>query len=514
MPRITRPPRVAALAAAGLAAILALSACSAPAAEDSAESAQSTASLSIAITNVPNSIDPAVISQSPDATIWSALYDRLLSVDPDGKYVPNAAESWEYSDDGLTLTLKLRDDLSFSNGDPIDSAAVKATIDYVRKTPGAGQTGWKQAESIEAPDPQTLVITLSQPDPLLLDGLATYLGVIADPATLGDPDNAQQPLESGPYTLDKEATVTGSVYVMQRRDDYWNADAYPFKKLTVKAITDYQALYNALSSGELDAGYAPSDQIPALEGNGFVNHVIEGQGTGSLIFADRDGEILPALADVRVRQAINMAIDRDGFVSQVLNGAGKAAEQKVTPGTIGYVEKLNETYQYDVEKARELMAEAGYADGFEVTMPSNFLSQSYEPIIGQALKDIGITVNWQVMQPQDPIWESLRFPMGFWVDGGANTANSMIMNYGPDGSFNPWHVTTPELDELFATAYAATDEDSAAAAWEAINTYAVEEALSAPIFFTQANMVTRPGIEYLGTVPPSITTVQLYDVTD
>lgn len=512
MPRRTRAQRVTTIAALAITTALALSACSPGAAES--ESSSSDASLTLAITNVPNSIDPSVLSQSPDATIWSALYDRLLSVDPDGTYVPNAAESWEYSDDGLTLTLTLRDDLSFSSGTPIDSAAVVSTIEYVRKNPGAGQTGWRLATSVEAPDPRTVVITLSQPDPLLLDGLATYLGVIADPATLGDPDNAQHPLESGPYTLDTDATVTGSVYVMKRRDDYWNADAYPFETFTVKAITDYQALYNALSSGELDAGYAPSDQIPSLEGNGFTNHVIEGQGTAGLVLADREGEILPALADVRVRRAINMAIDREGFVKQVLAGAGTAAEQKVAPGAAGYVEELNEAYPYDLDKAKALMAEAGYADGFDVTMPSNFLSQSYEPIIGQALRDIGITVNWQVMQAQDPIWESLRFPMGFWVDGGSNTANVLIQNYGPDGSFNPWHVTDPQLDELFAAAYAATDDAAAASAWEAINRYAVDQALSAPMFFTQANMVTRPGISYLGTAPPSITTVNLYDVED
>lgn len=512
LPRTRRRSiRAAAVVSAALAAGLVLAGCS-PATKSGGDE-KSNASLNLAITNQPDSFDPAKISQSPDGTIWTALYDRLITQDPSGKYIPQAATSWKYSDNAKTLTLKLRDDLSFSDGKKADSSDVAATLKYQKDTPGQAQAGARYIASVDAPDKTSVVIKLTQPDPLLIDSLSTYLGVVADKATLGKESNALTPLESGPYTLDKSETVTGSKYVMKRRDNYWDAKDYPFATFTVKAITDQQALFNALQSGELDAGYAPSDQLASLTGSGYTNHVVRGQATGNLIIADRDGVLVPALKDVRVRQAINLAFDRKTIVAKLLSGSGQVAEQKIAPGATGYVKSLNSTYGFDVEKAKSLMAAAGYAKGFSVTMPSNFLSQTFEPTVTQALKDIGITVNWKVMQPTDPIWESKQFAMGFWYDSGTNGARAMLTNYDVNGNFNPFGATTPELTQLIKTASEETNADNAAKDWAAVNTYAVKNALSAPIFFTEANMVTKKGIDYAATVPPTITTVQLFSVS-
>lgn len=500
--------------AALVAAALAMSGCS-PAQDTNSSDTAKNATLTLAIPNVPGSLDSATLGLGAEAVLWASLYDTLLRIDEKGAYVPNAAESWKYSDDAKHLTLKLRDGLSFSNGKPADASSYVASLKFMMQNARSGPAT-KSIESVEAPDDKTVVINLKEPDPNLIDGLATYVGVIADPETLGDEKNALHPVESGPYTLDSSATVTGSVYVLKRRDDYWDAKNYPFETLTIKSIPDQQATFNALQAGEIDAGYAPTEQVDALKSAGFNAYNLVGQTVGNIIIADLNGEVVPALADVRVRRAINMAFDREGFVKNLLQGSGLPAGQKITPGGVGYVKELDDKYKFDVEGAKKLLAEAGYPNGFEVTMPSTFLSQAYEPTIGQALKEIGITVKWEVVQQQDlgSVWSSKKYPMGFWYDGGLAPARIFASNYRLGGEFNPWGHRTDELDKLLATAAVATEEDEAKQAWEAVNRYVVDNAYSAPIFFVATTTVTKPGIEFIGTVPPALVTTRLFKVSN
>ena len=481
--------------------VIGLAACAAPAAEE----AQEDRSLTIAIGGQPPSFDPAAADLGESAYIWTGIYDTLLKVDPDGAIQPNAAEKWEYSEDGLTLTLTLRDDLTFSDDSKVTAEDVAATIERSRTTPGLRATDLALVESVEATDDRTVVLALSEGDPALLVNLATGAGIVGQAATLDDESIALNPVGSGPYVLDESATSTGATYVLNRRDDYWNVAAYPFDKVTVRVIEDQQARFNALQAGEIDAGNARPDQLPPLESAGLTLKPIEAIAWGGLMFTDRNGEIVPALGDQRVRAAIEMAFDRELYVEQLLQGAGRPTDQILNPIQAGYDPDLEGFWEFDTAGAKELMADAGYADGFDLVMPSSYFSTQFEPAITQTLAEIGIRVTWEAVPPQEVFASLSSGKYGLaWFFEGLNSPSIMTRsNFAANGSLNPSGYTTPELTGLFEELAATPDPEAQVPIYEEINRYGVENALVAPLFYSSTTWTTKPGIEYLpsGAVP-------------
>lgn len=490
---------VLAVAAVGAALALTLSACSAS--SDGSDSGGTTPTdISIGVISQPPTFDPAQLDLGEGSLIWTGIYDTLLKVDNQGVVQPNAAESYEYSEDGRVLTLSLREGMTFSNGDAVTSADVVATIDRMKETPGVRTPDVASIESMDAPDDLTVVLNLNAPDPSLLVNLGTGAGVIADAATLGNEDIALNPIGSGPYVFDTEATVNGSTYVMTKREDHWNADAYPFETVTARVLEDSQARFNALQAGEISTTQIAADQVEAVEAAGLHTKVIDASAVGSLLFLDRDGEIVPALGDVRVRQAINMAFDRQLYVDQFLLGAGVPTEQFYNPGAPGYVEDLNGTYPYDVDGAKALLSEAGYADGFALTMPSTYFSQAVEPALTQTLADIGITVTWESVPPQEVVssLSSGKYAMA-WFYEGLNAPSIMTRSdLGPNGLLNPTSYSTPELTAMLDEVNTlVADPDAQSKVYEEINKYSVENALVAPVYYTSSYYGLAKGITFL-----------------
>ncbi|MGA6222064.1 ABC transporter substrate-binding protein [Streptomyces umbrinus] len=494
----TPRPRSRALAAAvAVAALLATAACD----DQSAGASSATgATLSLAILGTPNSFDPTQLAEGQQAYVWGSLYDTLLIVDNQGHLRPGAAESWKYSDEARTLTLKLRKGMTFSTGSRVDSAAVKATLDRIRTTPGPNQVGLSAVASVETPDAGTVVLKLAHPDGALLSQLAEAAGVIGDPKTLTAKRTALNPVTSGPYTLDKGATVNGSVYVLQRRDDYWDKKAYPFRTVKIRVISDRTAAVNALKSGEINAGSVEAAQVGTLKSAGFDVRHVAATATGDLVLADRAGEVLKPLADVRVRRAINMAFDREKIVKQILQGSGKPTEQVFNPKGQGYDAALDQTYSYDPAAAKKLLAEAGYPGGFSVTMPSLVFTKPFEPTITQSLADVGIKVKWQTVPPQQNVsaLSSKKYPIFFILDGlNADPAQTQL-NFAPSGARNVFGSADPQLTKLMDRADSETDTAKAADIYQQINSFVVQNAWNAPVFYVGTYWVTKKGITYLG----------------
>jgi peptide/nickel transport system substrate-binding protein len=489
---------VGVVAAAGM--ILALSACVAdpdPSAPQGGDD-QADATLALGVQAPPNSLDPAQLHDGTQRYVWGGLYDTLLYSDHEGKLVPAAAESWEYSDDALTLTLNLRDDLTFSDGDPVTSEAVKVTLERTMNTAGTQQNNLAAVESIDTPDEDTAVLNLSHPDPNLLVALSYGSGVIADPDTIDDPSIALDPVESGPYMLDEDKTVDGSTYVLERRDDHWNADAYPFKTITVRAIADRTALFNALLTGELDAGSVDGTQAEQAEGAGLTIEQVDSTAIAELVLADRAGTVAPQLADVRVRQAINMAFDKQGIVDAILQGYGKTTNQVFNEYALAYDTELEDVYSYDSEAAKDLLAEAGYPDGFKLVMPANLPAMLYQPTISQALGDIGIDVEWEPVPAQNA-GQSTKWGAYWNIGGTAAATRTAAVYYRPGGSQNPFKYEDTELNALFAELDAETDPEAQGEILKEINRFGVEEAWFAPVFSQTTVWATKDGYEYVGT---------------
>ncbi|MHA7274829.1 ABC transporter substrate-binding protein [Arthrobacter sp. TMT4-20] len=469
--------------------------------------------LRISTTAVPPSFDPAQLDLGQSAYVWTGIFDTLIAYDFEAKeFVPNAAE-WEYSDDAQTLTLVLREDLTFSTGDPVTAEDVAGTIQRSVDTPGPRSADVARIASVEASDDRTVVISLTEADPNLVFALATGLGVIGDPDTLEEDRTALNPIGSGPYTL-SDQTVAGSTYVLEKRPDHWNAEAYPFETVTVRVIEDAQANFNALQAGELDSsGPVTPAQTSAAEAAGLTLKTVEGTATGSVLILDKAGEIQPALSDIRVRQAINMAIDRQGIIDALFEGAGAPTVQSFNSGFGAYDPELDGFYEYDVEGAQALMAEAGHADGFAVSMPSTFLSTAYEPTLTQQLGEIGIDVTWEPVPPQE-VASSLssgEYPLAWFFDGGSVPSREASNNFSSSGFLNPYGYTTPEIDKILADIAVTSDPDQQEALYQDLNRYAVENALNAPVASLETVYASKAGYEFVPT-NTAVLNLSAYDI--
>jgi peptide/nickel transport system substrate-binding protein len=474
-----------------------LTACSGGPAESAAPGETAT-TLAVGVQNPPNSFDPAQLHDGTQRYVWGAIFDTLIYSDTDGHLQPAAAESWEYSDDARVLTLHLRDDMTFSDGDPVTSAAVKTTLERTIATPGPQQNNLAAIASIETPDDHTVVLDLNEPDPNLLVALAYGSGVIGDPDTIDDKRSAINPIGSGAYTLDTDRTVNGSTYVLHKRKDYWNADAYPFDEVTVEVIPDRTALVNALFDGRLDMGTVQATQVEQAKQSGFEIERVDGLSIASIVISDREGAVAPELSDVRVRQAINLAFDRKGMVDKLLGGFGVPTGQIFNSLSPAFVPELDEEYGYDPERARELLADAGYADGFSITMPENQIVLTFQPTITAALADIGIDVEWQPV-PAQSAGQATKWGMYFNLGSTAAPSRTTELYLEAGGSQNPFQTTTPELDELLEKVRLTTDPDAANALYQELNTYAVEQAWIAPLFTLSTSWAISDGYAYLGT---------------
>ncbi len=332
-------------------------------------------------------LDPVINDSNADIWILTNLYDTLLEPSADGKgLTPGLAQSWTLSDDKLTMTLMLRPGIEFSDGTPIAASDVKFSLDRARD-PKAGQWGFllEAITEIETPASNQVVLHLGRPDPTLPAALATFnTGIMPERAFMASPGKtmaekadafAKHPIGSGPFMLtDWHQNV---VMHLARNPHYW-ADGEDGKKLPYldgirfEIIPDDATRILKLQGGEIDgAEMIPLARVGELASDPAINMVLfPSTKVDYLTFMVRpslkDGTPNP-LSDTRVRQALNYALDKDAFIQVVGFGHGKATESymsSVTPFAV-----LNgPLYPYDPDKAKSLLAAAGYEKGFHLSI--------------------------------------------------------------------------------------------------------------------------------------------------
>ena len=240
--------------------------------------------------------------------------------------------------------------------------------------------------------------------------------------------------------------------------------------------------------------YLSNDAIADIKASGWevVTNRLDYQG---LLLLDRAGSMNPALGDVKVRQAINYAFDREGMLQAVNNGFGTVTEQIFPKSSPAYDPALDTYYSYDPAKAKSLLAEAGYPNGFELEMPSTTLvGTTVFDLIAQQLGDVGITVKYTdvgndfinaILAPKYPAtWMQLQEDPNEW-----QVAKFSI---SPDGVFNPFHYTDATVDGYLTTIQNGTDAERGAAAKE-LNAYIVEQAWFAPWYRNEGGFAFNPG---------------------
>jgi peptide/nickel transport system substrate-binding protein len=488
------------------AAALALTACSAggsgsgSGATDAAAAKGGTLTIG-ALVDV-KSFDPAQAHIGHYLQYFQPVYDSLLRREADGTLVPMLATKWAYNTDKTALTLNLRDDVTFTDGAKLDAAVVKTNLDRFRTGNGPDASTLAQVSDVTVKDATTVVITLKAPDPALLDYLGNADGFIASPKAVEGGKLATDPVGSGPYTLDKSATVAASQYTFVKNPKYWDKSLQVYDTIVVKPIADPTAMVNAVVSGQVNAGLLTAKTEAQAKNAGLTEYKYPTDWQGLLIF-DRAGAMVPELANVKVRQAINYAIDKDALLAQVGKGFGTVTSQPFGQGTDAFDKSLENAYPYDAAKAKKLMKESGVGD-FTVTMPSvaGYMDPALTAGIGQNLADIGITVNWENIAGADFVsglvqgkfamsWFSL-FQGSPWV-----AANQMIT---PNATYNPFHTTDPKVEE-FVTAIQTGSADEQKTAAQELNKYVVGQAWFAPfyrpdqIFFTDKKTTTKPQLQ-------------------
>lgn len=470
--------------------------------------------LAVAVVSPPNSLDPAQLVDGQQQFVWGSIYDTLLIEENNtGELQPNAAESWEYNEDGTELTLEIRDGMTFSSGDPVDANAVVATMQRSIDTPGNLQPKFSAVTAVNAVDEDTVLIEFESFDPQFLPNLAYGVGVVADPATLDDESIATDPVGSGPYTLDTAQTVPGTSYVLNKRDDYWNADAFPFSTVTLTVLQDPTASFNALQAGEVNAATVRPQMLEQL-GDEYTLTEVEATAISLVNILDRGGEDFPCLGDVRVRQAINHAIDAEGIVQSIYGGSGTVTDQVFTPLGEVYDESLN-TYEYDPEKGAALVEEAG-CTGETFEIPSTFLTTTVEATLSQAFSDIGLGLEWVSVPPQQAqtALSSGDYGLYFQIAGPVSPAADAYTNFSPSGFSNPRGYTDSVLEDLFDRIGSTVDQEEALPAYRELNEYAVEQAFQAPIAWLDTTWATSDGVVLLDDGTSGIQSVRLFGVAD
>lgn len=436
--------------------------------------------LTIAAQLANNSFDRAEIQIGNNIQYWMPVYDTLLVQAPDGTIEPNMATDWSYNDDATVLTLTLRDDIEFTDGEPFDAAAVQANLEYLRDS--AGQNSYMAAsiERFEIVSDTEIELHLSEPDPGLVDYLGVVGGAMASPASLGSGDPATTAVGSGPYVL--ASATPGSEYVYERNEEYWNPDDFPYDEIVIKPISDPTARLNALKSGQADVGLVQPTNVAEVEspGSGLTveRHSLNWHG---LIIGDRGGEMVEPLGDVRVRQAINHAFDKQAILDNLTRGEGEVTSQTFNVDSPAYIGELDTAYEFDLDRAEELMAEAGYEDGFSVTMPDFATQPQIAPIIDQQLSEIGIDITFEKVAADATVSALLsgEFPM-YWFSLGSQGPWQDLRKFAyAESPWNTGHSDDAAMNELLEKAQYATGDEQVAA-FQEINEYIVDQAWMAP----------------------------------
>lgn len=345
-------------------------------------------------------LDPAIGYDWVNWSMIKSLYSRLMDYEPGtANLVPSLAESFDVSADGLTYTFKLRPGVKFSNGRTVVASDVKYSIERAvnpkTQGPGAGFFGAiagfdavsggtsETLSGIETPNDQTVIFKLSRPDATFLHVLAiNFASVVPKEAVeAANGDFGKQPVGSGTFIL-KDWTI-GQKLVFDRNPDYFNKDLPYIDKVTVEVGQEPLVALLRLQKGEVDIagdGIPPAKFLEIKNSPEGAQMIVDGEQlhTGYLTLNTK----IKPLDDVKVRQAINMAVNKER-ITRILNGRATPANQPLPPLMPGY-DKSFTGYAYDVEKAKALLAEAGYPDGFETVLFST--NTDPQPRIAQAIQ--------------------------------------------------------------------------------------------------------------------------------
>ncbi len=462
------------------------------------------------ISELPDTLDPHKTGAAVSDTILNYAGDALIAQNFDGEYVGGVAREWEVSEDGLTWTFNLRDDITFHDGTPLTAASVKANFDRIldpatNSITAAGLLG--PMESTDAPDDYTFSFTLSEPFTPLLDNLTSGVLSIASPdaiESMGD-DFGRTPVLSGPWMIDEWRT--GDRIILKRNPDYRWAPEYLhqdgpayIETLVFQSIIEEAARVAAFEVGEIHQTSIPSTDIERLtsdDNSWIVSYDREG-----VVFLEFNVTAAP-FDDVAVRQALNYAVNKQDVLDAAIEGYGQVAYGFLSPSIFGYWDGVEEyAPSFDPDRAKEILAEAGWTASDDGTLekdgnrleftalnlPTDAWNRGAQVVQSQ-LEDIGVKMEIQQMEFATVLEEA---------QAGNHQAEFMGYTYSdPDIAFlwfhssnageglNLSHINDPHLDELIIAGRSAVDLEERAGIYAEIQQYIIDLALWVPLWIDE-----------------------------
>ena len=349
----------------------------------------------------PDMLDPHLARTYYGRFVFAALCDRLVDIDQNLKIVPGLATDWSWSDDGKTLTMNLRDGVTFHDGEKFDANAVKFNIERALTLPGSlRKSEISSIQSVEVSGPMQVKFHLKTPDAALLSQLTDRAGAMLAPEAAKKPDFVTHPVCSGPYQF--ESRVQQDRIVLKRYENYWNKGAYHFDKVIFLPIPDASVRLANLRAGDLDLteGIAASDVKTVQADSKLALAKVTGLGYQGITFNINNGKVDPKspFKDARVREAFSLAIDRDALNQVAFEGLYAPANQALSTVSPYHV-KLPVPAR-NVEKAKALLKAAGVTTPLNVTLlvTNNPTAQQVGQIIQAMVSEAGFNLKLQMSE--------------------------------------------------------------------------------------------------------------------
>ncbi len=400
------------------------------------------------------SLDPHVDTDAGTRDVVFNLYEGLVKPTSDGGFIPAVASDYIISDDAKTYTFTLRDGITFHDGTPVTIEDVKYSIDRYAEIQGESSAFSSLVDSVEVQDDKTLVVNLKESYSEFLP----MMTIAIIPQSNEDP--AGNPIGTGPF---KYVSYTpGQNLELKKYDGYWQEGVPSLDSVEFKFIADVDTAFVELQAGTIDIlKYLTSAQAETL---GDDYNIV--QGSMNLVHAMYLNSAYEPLSKTEVRQALCYAVDRDAINNFIFGGKSHIIGSHMIPAMSKYYEPEAETvYSYDPEKAKELLADAGYADGFdlEITVPSSY-SQHVDSaqIIADELSQVGINVTLNQVEwstwLQD-VYKGGNFQATVIGFDGTLAPSDWLKKYVTDDAKNFMHYSNTEYDDVFNTAYTTVDDD-------------------------------------------------------
>jgi len=416
-----------------------------------------------ALSTFPNSLDlPQCAERNASTTAWH-MYDTLIWVDEEGIFQPALAEDWEVSEDGSEYTFHLRQGVTFHNGEPFNAEAVVFSWERAKDAGFEYSNLWQLATTVEKIDDYTVKIATDGPDALFLTTVADNWAIIPPQyfQEVGQQGFDEHPMGTGPFMFVE--WVKGDRIVMKANPDYWQEGVPNIENLIFRPIPESATRVAAIQTGEVDiVTRLSSEEAKSLLGVPNVTVIkYPVERVYYIAFNNMTTGVGQPTEDALVRQAMNYAVDVDAIIDSLFDGFAKPAIGFVSTGELGYDDA--EPFGYDPDKARDLLAQAGYPDGFEMDMACpagayTHFEEVCEAVAGY-LGDVGIKINLEIME-SGQYWDleaAKELPPLFgdsWSATGMEAYRRLIGALGGEGAaYSSWSddKIIQMLDEIKST---------------------------------------------------------------